>query len=131
MIWTGLLILDSSAKSSLSFSLAVGTVLGFYVWSVVTITIVLIYLILLALTKTSLVKQLLRFIILCMGATVVPLVLHTIMSFFLDSLMDATSYENGGKQSEIINSIFFLAPSVGVFIGLALGRWLYRRIGKS
>ena len=130
MTWTGLLTLDSSAKYSLSFSLEVGAAVGFCVWSALTI-VTLIYSILLVLTGTNLSKQLWRLFVLCTGATVVPLVLHAIMSFFLDSLMDATSYENGGKQSEIISSIFFLAPSVGVIIGLVLGQWLYRKIRKS
>ena len=131
MIWTGLLILDSSAKGGLSFMFAGGVFIGVYVWSAITI-IVLIYSILLVLIGTNLSKQLLRLIMLCMGATVVPLVLNAIISFFLDSLVDATPYENGGKQyPEIVAWIFFLAPSASVFIGLALGRWLYHRIEKS
>ena len=105
--------------------------IGVYVWSAITI-IILIYSILLALTGTDFRKQLLRLIILCMSTIVVPLVQSITISFFLDSLVDSTSYENGGKQYPIIvDWIFLLAPSAGVIIGLVLGQWLYRKIRKS
>lgn len=131
MIWTGLLTLGYSAKSNLSFSLAIGAALGLYVWLIFTV-IILIYLILLALTGTNLIKQLSRLIMPCIGAAVAPFILHAIMSFLLDSLVDSTSYENGGEQyPEIITSIFSLAPSAGVFIGFALGLWLHHILRKS
>ena len=131
MIWTGLLTLDSSARDSLSFGLAIGSVIAFYIWLILTI-IILIYLILLALTSTNLIKQSSRLIMPCIGSAVVSFMLHAIMSFLLDSFVDGTSYENGGKQyREIVSWIFFLAPSVGVFIGFALGRWLHYILRES
>ncbi len=128
MTWTGLLVFSANnAQGALSFQFAVGVFVGFYVWLFFTI-IISSYGIILLLIGKNLRKQLLRLVMSYISATVTPLVLLSIMSSILDSLVDATPYENGGTQYlEIVDWIFFFVPSASVFIGFALGWWWYQK----